>query len=184
MVRTSQECEYVTVYPKLNKIKSKLKLSHAMRKYVLCHMRTTNRRPACASAPSDQRLCCLLPRKYNLYSCYTRNVKNLSSFCSWAVRFESVLVAYHRRQGFLRHGSMSWENVSYAICEQQKRRICLVYPRSMISTYAVRSLDSMISTLYIQSFTTLASFYSWAGWCESYLVANPEDTFSLDVALF
>ena len=37
-------------------------------------------------------------------------------------------------------------------------------------------------TCYIQSFEILASFCSWAGWFEPYLVENPEDTFSRDVA--
>ena len=37
-------------------------------------------------------------------------------------------------------------------------------------------------TCYIQSFKILASFCGWAGWCESYLVKNPQDTFSHDVA--
>ena len=37
-------------------------------------------------------------------------------------------------------------------------------------------------TCYIQSFKILASFCSWAGWFESYLVEDPQDTFSRDVA--
>ena len=37
-------------------------------------------------------------------------------------------------------------------------------------------------TCYIQSFKILASFCSWAGWFESYLVEIPKDTFSRDVA--
>ena len=36
----------------------------------------------------------------------------------------------------------------------------------------------------MQNFKTLACLYSWAGWFESYLVANPEDRFSRDVAHF
>ena len=32
-----------------------------------------------------------------------------------------------------------------------------------------------------QSFKILSSFCSWAGWFESYVVANPEDTYSRDV---
>ena len=38
--------------------------SYAMREPVLCHTRTTRHRSACASAQSDQHLCCSLPRKY------------------------------------------------------------------------------------------------------------------------
>ena len=37
-------------------------------------------------------------------------------------------------------------------------------------------------TCYIQSFKILSSFCSWAGWFESYLFENPEDTFLHDVA--
>ena len=37
-------------------------------------------------------------------------------------------------------------------------------------------------TCYIQSFKILASFSSGAGWFVSYLVGNPEDRFSRDVA--
>ena len=40
----------------------------------------------------------------------------------------------------------SCENVSYAICEQQRRRS---YPRSLISTFVVRCLDSMTYILAI-----------------------------------
>ena len=34
----------------------------------------------------------------------------------------------------------------------------------------------------MQNLKPLASLYSWAGQLESYLVANPEDRFSRDVA--
>ena len=46
--------------------------------------------------------------------------------------------------------------------------------RSLISTFFVRCLDSMICihTCYMQSLRILASFCSWAGWFESYLVKN------------
>ena len=37
-------------------------------------------------------------------------------------------------------------------------------------------------TCYIQCLRILASFCSWAGWFESYLVKISEDTFSRDVA--
>ena len=50
------------------------------------------------------------------------------------------------------------------------------HPRSLISTFVVRCLDSMIYfyTCYIRKFKILASFCSWAGWFESYLVENPQ----------
>ena len=58
-----------------------------------------------------------------------------------------------------------------------------VHPRSLISTFVVRCLDSIMSlttSLYICNFMTLASFFSWADRFESYLVEHPEDSFSRD----
>ena len=76
-------------------------MRHIMRKPVLCCMRTTMRRPACAFAQSDQRLCCSLPRKYDPYNCFTGHFRTLSGFRSCADRFEPFLVrAYRRRQVF------------------------------------------------------------------------------------
>ena len=48
------------------------------------------RRSACTSAQSDQRLCCLLPRKNDTY---IRNFKPLPSFFGCAGQFVSYLVA-------------------------------------------------------------------------------------------
>ena len=64
-------------------------LSHVMRKpaYVKCEQERC--RSACASAQSDQRLYCSLPRQYNRYTCYIQTFKTLVSFCHWVGRFES-----------------------------------------------------------------------------------------------
>ena len=59
--------------------------------YALCEQQ--RRRSACASAQSDQHLCCSLFRQYNTSTCYSRNFKTLASLCSRAGRFESYLVA-------------------------------------------------------------------------------------------
>ena len=59
--------------------------------YVICEQQ--RRRSACASAQSDQHLCCSLPRYYNISSFYIRSFKPLASFCGWAGQFESYLVA-------------------------------------------------------------------------------------------
>ena len=56
---------------------------------------------------------------------------------------------------------------------------------SLISAFVVRCLDSIIHILAkSKHFKTLASLCSWAGRFESYmyLVANPENRFSCDVA--
>ena len=59
--------------------------------YALCEQE--RHRSACASAQSDQCLCCSLPRRYNISSFYIQNFKTLASLCSRAGRFESYLVA-------------------------------------------------------------------------------------------
>ena len=56
--------------------------------------------------------------------------------------------------------------------------------RVQISALVVRCLDSIapIYICYSQNFKALASLRRWAGRFESYLVGNPEDRFSHDVA--
>ena len=46
------------------------------------------RRPACASAKSDQRLCCSLFGKYDIYTCFKRKIV-LASLCILAAWSES-----------------------------------------------------------------------------------------------
>ena len=62
-------------------------MSHFMKKpvYTICEQQ--RRRSACASAQSDQRLCCSLPGKYNTSSFYIQNFKPPQSFCGCADRF-------------------------------------------------------------------------------------------------
>ena len=68
-------------------------MSHVMRKpvYTLCEQQRP--RSACASAPSDQHLCCSLLRWYSIFSFYIWNCKPLHSFCGCTGRFVSYLVA-------------------------------------------------------------------------------------------
>ena len=56
------------------------------------------RRSACASAQSDQHLCCSLPRYYNTSSFYIRNFKPLPSFCG--CRFVSSYLAVNPEDRF------------------------------------------------------------------------------------
>ena len=49
------------------------------------------------------------------------------------------------------------------------------HPRSLISTFVVRCLDSMISLVSILAISWLDSLFSCADQFESYLVENPED---------
>ena len=67
--------------------------SYIMRNPVHAMCEQQRLRSTCASAQSDQRLCCSLPKEYNTSNFYIRNFKPLPSVCSWAGRFESTLVA-------------------------------------------------------------------------------------------
>ena len=71
--------------------------------YVICEQE--RRRSACASAQSDQRLCCSLLRYYNISRFYSRNFKTLAGLCSWAGQFVSCLVGDSRRHIFSWRGS-------------------------------------------------------------------------------
>ena len=50
------------------------------------------RRPACASAQSDHRLCYSHFGKYQIWACYRQNFDFLASLCSWWDWFESRFV--------------------------------------------------------------------------------------------
>ena len=71
--------------------------------YVICVQQ--RRRSACASAHSDQRLCCSLLRQYNISRFYSRNFKTLVSFSGCAGRFVSGLVGNYRRHVLSCRGS-------------------------------------------------------------------------------
>ena len=63
--------------------------------YAICEQQRC--RSACASAQSDQHLCCSLPRQDGTSSLYIRNFKVLAGLCSWAGQFVSCLVGDSRR---------------------------------------------------------------------------------------
>ena len=70
----------------------------------------------------------------------------------------------------LQKWARSCENVSYA---NNKGADQPAHPHSLISTFVVHCLDIYdMYTYSIQSFKILASFCSWAGWFESYLVED------------
>ena len=56
------------------------------------------------------------------------------------------------------------------------------HPRSLISTFVIRCLDSIISLVSLFAISWLTCLCSWAGWFESYLVENPDDRFFRDEA--
>ena len=76
----------------IQKYKLFINFSLIMRKPVFALCEQQRRKSACASAQSDQHLCCSLPRQYNISSFFIRNFKPLASFCGCAGRFESYLV--------------------------------------------------------------------------------------------
>ena len=73
---------------------------------------------------------------------------------------------------------MSWESpfMPYA---NNKGADQPVHPRSLISAFVVRCLDSITTELAKAKISRLASVCSWAGWFESYLVQTSEDRFQL-----
>ena len=52
------------------------------RKPVFRGLQATKRRPACASAQTDQRICYLFFGKYHIWTCYKQNFNFLASLCS------------------------------------------------------------------------------------------------------
>ena len=81
--------------------------------YAICEQ--PRRRSACASAQSDQRLFCSLPRQNDTSSLYIRNFKILAGLCSWAGQFVSCLVGDSRRHIF------SWRS-SFSFCQDRAWR--------------------------------------------------------------
>ena len=54
--------------------------------------------------------------------------------------------------------------------------------RSLISTFVVPCLESIIPSFYIRNFKRLTGFFGCTGQLESTLVTNPKDRFSRDMA--
>ena len=95
-----------------------------MRKPASAICEQQSRRLACASVQSDQRLCCSLPRLYNISSFYIQNFKPLASFCGCAGRLESHLVR-NPKDRFSRDEAQMRRTMTkpiYAIQEQQRHR--------------------------------------------------------------
>ena len=78
-------------------------------------------------------------------------MRKTSCFTEWTTPWENLFMAYANKKG----------------ADQP------VHPHSLISTFVVRCLESIISTLdKSEVFKILASFCSWEGRFESYLVIN------------
>ena len=104
------------------------------------------RRSARASAQSDQRLCCSLPRQNDTSSWYIRNFKILAGLCSWAGQFVSCLVGDSRRHIFSWRGSYGPRQanlvlIAYTSSEGSGEP---AHPRSLARTFAARSYKQWI----------------------------------------
>ena len=138
-------------------------------------------RSACADAQSDQHLCYSLFRQYDMYTCYIPSFKILASLCSLAGWFESYLVANSRRLVFVRCGSFTdmWPLLIWATSWEN------LYMPQANNKGADQPATCTFVIHYLYTITPEAAtshLCSWAGWFESYLVANPLDRFSCDMA--
>ena len=75
----------------------------------------------------------------------------------------------------------SWENL-FMPYTNNKGADQPAHPHSLFSAFVVCFLDIIIPLFSKSNISRLASFCSWTGSFESYLVTNPEDRFSHDVA--
>ena len=94
--------------------------------YAICKQQ--RHRSACASAQSDQHLCCSLLRKYDMYTCNIQRFKILASFSTWAGWFECYLVENHRRHIFALCGSLSTKkltgHIGFGLCASVRASVC------------------------------------------------------------
>ena len=79
------------------------------------------------------------------------------------------------------NGATAWENL-FMPYANKKGADQPAHPHSLISAFVVRCLESIIPVLAKSKISKLASLCAWAGRFESYLVANPKDKFSHDMA--
>ena len=90
--------------------------------YAICEQQRC--RSACASAQSDQHLCCSLLKQYDIYTCYIQSFKILASFCSWAGWFESYPIENPRRHIFTWWGSYNTSRAPVVTVPENLRRKC------------------------------------------------------------
>ena len=95
--------------------------------YAICEQQRC--RSACASAQSDQHLCCSLLRQYDMYTCCIQSFVILASFCSWAGWFVPYLVENPRRYIFAWCGSV-WSRHSVCIYWMQCNHTVLIWVSS------------------------------------------------------
>ena len=123
------------------------------------------RRSACASAQSDQRLCCSLLRQNNISRFYSRNFK--TRYCGCA----DLFVTYEP----------SHEKTCLMLYANNKGADQPAHPRSLISAFVVRCLDRIISLDSIAEISRLGTVAAQTGFCLAWS-ETPDDTFCHDEA--
>ena len=83
------------------------------------------------------------------------------------VKGKVSLLEYHNEKW-----ARPWENVSYAICEQQRHRSACACAQSDQHLCCSLPRQNNTSSLYIRNFKILAGLCSWAGQFESCLVVD------------
>ena len=73
-----------------------------------------------------------------------------------------------------RYWAASWENL-FMLYEDNKGAAQPAHPPSLINTFVVHCLDSIISLVSTSNFKLLASLCSWVGRFEPFLIKNPKD---------
>ena len=151
-------------------------MSHVMRKavYVICEQQ--RRRSACASAQSDQRLCCSLPGYYNTSICYSRNFKLVSA--AEQTGLSHTPGRKPRRQDFLWRGSYDlyaplsenwiWQRKNEPPHDKSKKMACAPsedsdqpgHPPSLIKVSAVRMKKAWVLSYPLSTQWSLRS--DWA----------------------
>ena len=120
--------------------------------YAICEQQ--RRRTACASAQSDQRLCCSLPRQNDTSSLYIGNFKVLAGLCSWAGQFVSYLVGDSRRHIFSWRGSFDCLPYFVVISLYGRNTACKTINNKKLTWFQcwpIRKLEPNIFILYICS---------------------------------
>ena len=140
-------------------------MSHVMRNpfFVICQQQ--RRRSVCASAQSDQRLCYLLPRQYNISFFYIKNFKPLVSLCGCAGWFESNLVVHRFSRDEAQIFSVisgQWNEKPLNEPRHDKSDKMTVHPPSLIRVFTVR-----MKKPWVFSYPLSAQQRLWSDWADT-----------------
>ena len=113
---------------------------------------------------------------------YARNSHSDEQLTIWSFRWsytESRDVDWWMLGQKCRHiWAMTWENLSWGVCEPQRRRpACASAQSDQRLCYSLFGMYHVL-TCYRWTFNFLASLWSWRDWFGTRFVGNPEDRFS------